>query len=288
MKNLNKIMLLLICSLIGTSCEKHTVEYNAVPKDDATTAQFQVHYMVPVVSGAVNTINRIELNNELLTNETAPLSVFNFLPSGSVGRFFTTNPGQVNLKLYKGVVTSMTQTYDQIFDLPPGKHNVIIHDFAKPPVILPNDAPYPKEITENTGTTAWIKFYNFLYETPGVPTLLKLQYQFQYIVDNDTGEKSEWANLGVPVAFGEGTSWSPVTVNKVDKISSGTARIDYRIRIIGTDGSDQGSLVVRNSVGNMVDYSDWWNGVIGRVYHHMLAGFRQSTPTAAVRSATAY
>lgn len=288
MKNLNKILFLLICALIGASCEKHIVEYKATPIDETSTAEFQLFYMVPVVSGAVNTINRIELNNGLLGNETAPLSVFNFVPSGSVGRFFTTKPGQVNLKLYKGVVTDLLQTYDQNFDLPAGKHNVVVHDFQKPPVILSNDIPYPKITTENTGTTAWIKFYNFLYETEGVPTSLKLQYQFQYTVDNETGEKSEWANLGDPVSFGEGTGWEPVTVNKTVEISSGSARVDYRIRMIGSDGSDQGSLVIRNASGNMVDYADWWTASIGRVYHHMLAGFRQASPTAAVRQSTAY
>lgn len=288
MKKLNKILLFLICAFIGVSCEKHVVEYKATPIDEATTAEFQLFYMVPVVSGAANTINRVELNDELLSNETAPISVFNFVPSGAVGRFFAATPGQVNLKMYKGVITDMLQTYDQNFDLPAGKHNVVVHDFEKPPVILSNSEPYPKVTTENTGTTAWVRFYNFLYETSGVPTSLKLQYQFQYTVDNETGEKSEWANLGNPVSFGEGTGWEPVTVNKTVEISSGTARVDYRIRIIGANGSDEGSLVIRNASGNMVDYNDFWNASVGRVYHHMLAGFRQASPGAAVRQATAY
>ncbi|MGO1243686.1 MAG: hypothetical protein ACTJHT_03285 [Sphingobacterium sp.] len=288
MKKLNKILLFLICSFIGVSCEKHVVEYKATPIDEATTAEFQLFYMVPVVSGASNTINRVELNDKLLSNETAPISVFNFVPSGAVGRFFATTPSQVNLKMYKGVITDLLQTYDQNFDLPAGKHNVVVHDFEKPPVILSNQEPYPKVTTENTGTTAWVRFYNFLYETSGVPTSLKLQYQFQYTVNNETGEKSEWANLGNPVSFGEGTGWEPVTVNKTVEISSGTARIDYRIRMVGANGSDEGSLVIRNTSGNMIDYNDFWNASIGRVYHHMLAGFRQGSPGAAVRQATAY
>src|SRR5690606_2393375 len=185
--------------------------------------------------------------------------------------------GQINLKLYKGVVTDMVKAYDQNFEIPTGKNSVVVHDFDQPPIILSNDAPYPKETTENTGTTAWIKFYNFLYETSGVPTSLKLQYQFQYVLDNETGEKSEWANLGEAVSFGEMTAWSPVTVNKTVEISSGTARIDYRIRMIGADGSDQGSLIITNAAGNLVEFADWWNAAIGRVYHHMLAGYRQST-----------
>ncbi|WP_270088711.1 hypothetical protein [Sphingobacterium sp. SYP-B4668] len=285
MKNLNKLLLILTCVLFSTACEKHVVEYKATLVDDETTAQFQIFYMVPLTTGTANNINKVELNGELLTNETTPLSTYNFIPSGAVGRFFTTKPGAVSLKLYRGAVNSLTLAYDQSFDLPAGKYNLVVHDFNKPPVIIKNETPYPKVTTEFTGTTAWVKFSNFLYETTGVPTSLKLQYQFQYIVDNTTNQKSDWANLGPPVAFGEATGWEPVTVNKTVEISSGSARIDYRIRLIGADGSDQGSLKVRNSAGNMIDYADWWNANIGRIYLHTLAGFRAATPIASVRSA---
>ncbi|WP_164111003.1 MULTISPECIES: hypothetical protein [Sphingobacterium] len=162
-----------------------------------------------------------------------------------------------------------------------------MHDFNKPPFLIRHETPYPSVTTEFTGKTAWVRFANFLYESAGAPTSLKLQYQFQYVVDNETGEKSPWANIGKPVAFGEVTGWEPVTVNKTVEISSGTARIDYRIRLIGSDGSDQGSLIVRNSAGKMVDYSDWWNAAIGRVYMHTLAGNRVATPIASVKQGTA-
>jgi len=287
MKRLNNFIVLLLCTWLSAGCEKHVVEYAATPIDDATTAQFQLHYLVPVTSGTANNINRVELNGELLTNETAPLVTYNMIPGGTVGKFFATAAGTVNLKLYKGPASDLTLVYDRDFELPAGRHNIVVHDFDQPPVIIENQTPYPKVTTEHTGTTAWVKFYNFLYETPGEPTSLKLQYQFQYTVDNATGEKSEWADLGEPVAFGEATGWEPVTVNKTVEISAGTARIDYRIRMIGEDGSDQGSLVVQNSAGNMVDYSDWWNAAIGRVYHHLFAGCRAATPTSGVRLVTA-
>ncbi|MFC3200111.1 hypothetical protein ACFOET_20995 [Parapedobacter deserti] len=287
MKTLDKLILALICTFLCTACEKNVVEYPATPISDETTAQFQLHYMVPVTSGTVNNINKVELNGALLANETAPLATYNFIPSGAVGKFYATNPGTVNLKLYRGPASSLTLAYDRDFDLPAGKYNVIVHDFDMPPVIVKNEVPYPTVVTEHTGTTAWVKFYNFLYETPGVPTPLRLQYQFQYITDNETGEKSEWADLGNAVSFGEATGWEPVTVNKTVEISAGTARIDYRIRLIGEDGSDQGSLIVQNAAGNIVNYSDWWNAAIGRVYHHMLAGYRVATPTSSVRVATA-
>ncbi|WP_313267677.1 hypothetical protein [Sphingobacterium sp.] len=287
MKNLHKFLITLLGLLLFSACKKNVVEYQATPIDDGATAQFQLHYMVPVATGAANNINKVELNGKLLVNQTTPLVVYNFLPSGSVGRFFAAEPGKVNLKLYKGATDNLVLVYDQTFDLPAGKSNVVVHDFNKPPVVIVNEVPYPKTTTENTGTTAWVKFYNFLYESANTPTSLKLQYQYQYTVNNETGQKSEWANVGKPVSFGEATGWEPVTVNKTVIISAGTARIDYRARLIGADGSDQGSLVVRNSTGSMVDYTDWWTAQIGRVYHHMLAGFRTATPIAGVKQATA-
>lgn len=287
MKKLNKLLLVIINILLFTACEKDVVEYDAVLVDESSTAQFQIYYMVPVAAGAANNINLIELNGKMLTNSTTPLNTYNFVPSGAVSKFFTTTPGRVNLKLHRGAVNNMTLAYDQEFDLPAGRYNVVIHDFSKPPILINHVSPYPSITTEFTGTTAWVKFSNFLYETSGVPTPLKIQYQFQYTVDNATAQKSDWLNLGQPVSFGESTGWEPVTVNKTVEISSGVARIDYRIRLIGADGSDQGSLMVRNSAGNTVAYSDWWNATIGRVYHHNLAGFRSAVPIASVRQFTA-
>lgn len=282
MKYLNKLMLLLVCTVFA-GCEKHVIQYRGEQISDETVAQFQIHYMVPTTAGATNNINRVELNGKMLSNETTPLVTYNFLPSGSVGRFFATEPGKQSIKLYRGAVNDLTLVYERDFDLPAGKYNVIVHDFDAPPIIIKQEVPYPKVITEHTGATAWVKFYNVLYEEPGVPTPLTLQYQYQYTVDNATAEKSEWLNLGQPVSFGEATGWEPVPVNKTVEVSAGTARIDYRIRVIGSDGSDQGSLMVRNASGNMVEYSDWWNATIGRVVHHMYAGYRTTTPIAGVR-----
>lgn len=286
MKTLTNIILVFLGIILFSACEKNVVEYDAELIDESTTAQFQIYYMVPIITGTANNINRVELNNQLLTNETTPLSTYNFIPSGAVSKFFTTKPGSVNLKLHRGAVTNLTLAYDQTFDLPAGRYNLVIHDFDKPPILVNHDIPLPSVTTEFTGTTAWIKFSNFLYESTGVPTTSKIQYQFQYVLDNVTGEKSDWNNLGQPVAFGESTGWEPVTVNKLVEISAGTARIDYRIRVIGADGSDQGSLIVRNGAGNMVNYADWWNAQIGRVYHHNLAGYRTITPIASVRQFT--
>ncbi|MFB5945314.1 hypothetical protein [Albibacterium profundi] len=275
MKKIFKILAIVMVLAVQSSCEKHVVELDAEPISDETT-QIQLFYMVPLASGTANSINKVELNGKLLTNETTPLNTFNFLPSGAVNKFFATETGSVNLKLYRGAVTDMTLAYDKDVNLLPGKQALFIHDFDEPPVILPHPMPMPSVTTENTATTAWVRFINLMYESAGVPTDLTIQYQWQYTTDNETGAKSEWFDLGEPVAFGEATGWEPVTVNKTVEQSSGSARIDYRIRLIGADGSDQGSLQIRNSAGNMVDYSDWWNAFIGRAYNHVFAGYRDA------------
>jgi hypothetical protein len=113
----------------------------------------------------------------------------------------------------------------------------------------------------DTDTIGYIKFYNLLFETPGVPnTTVKLQYQYRYImhpiytmedeakglipegnkIGDTTGDtkKSKWANLGEPVGFGETTGWIRVPVKKTGYIvgattGTGRANIDYRILVVG-------------------------------------------------------
>lgn len=288
MKNIVKLLsLFFMLVTLGTACEKHVVEYDSrdLPND---VAEFQLHYFVPVVTGAANNITKVEVNNQLYANNTTPLAPYNALPSGGIGLFFTAPSGVTNIKLYKGANQDLV--YDQNVTLQPGKQNVFVYDFEKPPVAINNGYPYEKIITDSTGTFAWVKFYNFLFETAGVTTPLKLQYQYQYNMDpgpltTHTNQKSDWINAGNPVSFGEATDWVQIPVIKhADRdVTAGTERIDYRIRVIGENGEDLGPLQVRNSAGNMVDYADFWNATIGRRMHHIFGGYRAATPISSVR-----
>ncbi len=292
MKNIVKsLSLFFILATLSTACKKNVIEYDSdnLPKD---AAEFQLHYFVPVVTGAANNIVRVEINNKLYANNTTPLTPYNALPSATVGLFFTAPSGVTNIKLYQGANEDLV--FDQNVTLTPGKQNVFVYDFAKPPVVIDNGYPYNKITTDSTGTFAWVKFYNFLFETSGVTTPLKLQYQYQYIMDpgpatTHTNQKSEWINLGKPVAFGESTGWELVPVIKhADRLlTQGIERIDYRILVIGDNGQDLGLLQVRNSTGSMVNYADFWNATIGRRYHHIFAGYRAATPISSVRQFTA-
>ena len=102
----------------------------------------------------------------------------------------------------------------------------------------------------------------------------------------ETGEKSDWLNIGQPVGFGETTGWQPVIVKKSVELSSGYARLDYRIKVIDANGKDVGNLQIFSG-NKYVDYSDYWTAYIGRRYHHILAGLRTAAPTSSVRQFTA-
>ena len=55
--------------------------------------------------------------------------------------------------------------------------------------------------------------------------------------------------------------------------SSGYARIDYR----ALDAATGKVLQYMKSNGSMANYSDYWNGYIGRRYLHIMAGTRTAT-----------
>ncbi|MFV0592087.1 MAG: hypothetical protein ACK5M7_11945 [Draconibacterium sp.] len=272
MKIIKNISLILMV-ILAISCEKHEIEYDTKSIDGM--AEFQLHYFVPVTATSSNYIYRIEINNELYANSKGPLNTYNAVPNGSVGRFFTVEPGEVNIKLYKG--TSEELVYDRTTTLTEGKQNVFIYDFEEDPIVFDNGYPYTPNVTEDTDSTTYVKFYNFMFETEGEPTDLKLQYQY---IDPNNGDL---INIGEPVAFGETTGWQPVKIIKTVNNSSGYARVYYRIKVIDNNGSVVGDLQLYNSSSNYVSYSDYWTGYIGRRVHHVMAGFRSAQPRASVR-----
>lgn len=276
MKILKYISLVLGIAILA-SCEKNEVEYMTTSIQNK--AEFQLHYYAPVNATSSNYIYRVEVNNEVVANQTAPLSTYNVIPNGSVGRFYTVNPGSVNIKLYQG--TDETLVYDKDVTLNTGKQNIFVYDLNKEPIVFDNGYPYAANLTEDTDSTCYVKFYHMLYETEGVPCNLKLQYQY---VEPRT---KELVNIGNPVSFGETTGWQPVKIVKSVLISEGYARVDYKIKVVDASGAIVGDLQLWNSSSKYVSYSDYWNGYIGRRYHHVIAGMRSAKPTAAVRQFTA-
>jgi hypothetical protein len=278
----------------AVSCEKNVVKYDAAPANGL--AEFQLHYFVPLVVNDTNYVYKIELDANVYENgatntagvysPSSMIPTYNAVPGGSTGRFYTTTVGAHNLKMY--VSKNFKPLYSQNVTLQEGKQNVFVYDYSKPPIVFNNNAPYPTETTQYTDSSAWVRFYNFMFETGTTPTTLKLQYQYRYVRNVATKDTSGWINLGTPLTFGQSTGWERIPVIKTTELSQGSASVYYRIRLIGNDGSDQGSLQIINSSGKYVDYSDFWTATIGRVYHHVLSGWRaDKTSTVAVRQFTA-
>lgn len=280
MKFLKYINLFLAVVLI-VSCEENEIVYKGATTAPDDVAEFQLHYVVPVNGVSTNYIYKVEINDALFSNNTAPLSTYSAIPDGAVGRFFTVTPGNVNIKLYKG--TDATLVYNQNIALNKGKQNVFVHDFSKQPIVFDNGYPYESSSTTLAGDSiCFVKFYNFLYESDGVPCPLKLQYQY---LDSRT---NAYVNMGSPVSFGETTGWQPVKIVKSVPISGGYNKITYKIVVINNDGSVAGDLQLLNSSNKYVSYSDnTKTEYIGRRYHHTLAGIRTATPVASVREFTA-
>jgi hypothetical protein len=245
-------------------------------------AEFQLHYMAPVTSVSTNNITKVEINGQLYANPKAPLTTYNAIPSGSVGRFYTVDPGAVNIKLYQGTDGS-TLVYDKNVTLNTGKQNIFIHDFTKDPVVFDNGYPYTPVLTERTDSSAWIKFYNFLYETAALgPTTLKLQYQY---VDYRTQQP---VNIGKPVAFGESTGWELVTVVKDNLVSQGSRLMTFKIKTVDANGNIVGDLSIMGTGGTYAAYTNTFTMAIARRYHHIMAGYRAvASPNSSVRSFTA-
>lgn len=284
MKIIKYISLFLI-ALAAISCDKHEIEYMTTPVGN-DMAEVQLHYFVPVTAVADNNIYKVEIGGqEYVNNGAAVISTYNATPSGTVGRFYAVKAGDVNIKLYKG--SDMELVYDKNVTLATGKQNIFVYDFDKEPIVFDNGYPYNTNTTANTDSICWVKFYHFLYEKEGEYCPLKLQYQYQYIKDIKSGEKSEWINIGNPIGFGETTGWQPIRVIKSIFNSSGYARIDYKIKVQDENGEYTGDLQLWNSNGKYISYSDYWNGYIGRRYHHIIKGMRSAKPIASVSQFTA-
>jgi hypothetical protein len=289
MKILKNLVWILLAACVF-SCEMNEIEYNAAPV--AGTAEFQLHYIVPTVTSlATNDINRVEINGQVYANATAPLTPYSAVPKGTAGAFYTAEPGNVNIKMYQGT-DGTNLVYDQNVTLVAGKQNIFVHSFTQPPVVIDNGFPYENAVTLDTDTTSYVKFYNFLYESAGVPTTLRLQYQYIFtrIHFNEKGEKDDKVtkdtlNVGSPVAFGETTGWQPVKVFKEVYNAQGSARLDYLIQVVDANGNITGRLQARTVGGStLVNYADFWTATVGRNVHHIFSGVRTAAPGSAVRT----
>jgi hypothetical protein len=261
MKIVKYLSTLFAIALIFSSCKKE-IEFEMDYLTDQ--AQFQIHYMVPVTSGATTeALTRIDINGQNVTNGQYSIATYNAQPSTYSGLYYVGKAGTNNIKLYKKVDGADVEVYNRDIALKSGQQNVVIYDFNQDPLIYTLDLPsHLDDLSYDTDTIGYIKFYNLMFETPGVPnTTVKLQYQYRYTlhpiytmeddwkglipegkkIGDATGDatKSKWANLGQPVGFGETTGWVRIPVKKTGYIvsaagsGSGRPTIEYRMLVEG-------------------------------------------------------
>ena len=264
-----KYLSLALVALFAASCEEHVVEYKT---QEAKGAFVQIHYFVPLVAKSANYIYKMELDDKAYVNNGAALiATYDAVPSGSVGRWYSVPAGEdFSIKLYQS--SAMNEVYSNTIPaLKKGvKYNIFVYSFNEAPIVFEH-GEYTTHVTEDTGTSCWIKFYNFIFETgEDDPTDIVVQYQYQYTMDWETGTKSEWLNMGNAVAFGETTGWVEMPAIKQYFNSSGYARIDYR----AVDTTTGEVLQYMNEDGEMQTFSDYWTAYIGRRYNHVMAGTR--------------
>ena len=172
--------------------------------------------------------------------------------------------------------------YDQTTEetLEAGKHyQVVIHNLSGAPKAIEFDEiPSMKDVTQTwadgtvdvIGEGSFVKFVNFLYESPGVPYPGKLQVYFK---NAETGAFD--IKVGEPFGFGEACKWAVYPFKKSIYNSSGYARGDYNFHVIDANGADLGVMQYKRANGAMADWTDYWSTYyVGRAYTHFLLGYR--------------
>lgn len=161
------------------------------------------------------------------------------------------------------------------------RYQVVIHDLAKDPVAIEMDEiPAMGEVKQEFGDVTDIigegfnsKFYNFLYESEGVPYPYKLQafYKNQTTGDFDVPG-------GEPFGFGEACKWKTIPMKKSTYNSSGYARMDYTFHVIDANGNDLGQLQYVKANGTSGAFTDYWSSYyVGRAYTHFVIGVRDGS-----------
>jgi hypothetical protein len=294
------ISIVFIAIIALSSCEKHELKYDATIVDE-TKVMVQIHFFVPIQGGSDNAITQVQINDIPVTLNN--LNPYNGIPNGATGKFFTTDAGNVNIKLFRGNATAgYNKIYDQSVNLEGAKfYNLVVHNFNTPPTVIDAQYPYPKytgpiPLTPEPGSDedigiAFARFLNFYYDADTTPLCkngdkLQLQYVYTTTGGGDAGwtpyaPETDTFALGEPVGFGEATEWTPVIIKKNYHNSAGYTVPRCMIRLIKADGTKQWIPYVNASNVPTVYTSVVWTPIssgtyseiyIGRYYYKILGG----------------
>ena len=319
-----KYLSIALVALGFASCEKHEIQYKTEPLA-ADRAMVQIHYMVPMTANANKSIYKMEIDGVTIVNNNAALMA-NYGTAPGNCKYYSVKNGDVNLKLFYGFwedrlpkeepdgkAEFYTDDYDKmekVYDvtlsgLQAGKkYQVFVHSFDEAPVLISDqfnifDSASEENMTQNTAEHHFMNFYNFMYETEGVPYEGAIQYQYKYVEDWEANTaygklskeeqatawdgKSEWLNVGDPVEFGQSTGWIKMPIVKQYFNDAAYAKVEARIVKAGEFDADGNPvyLEIVNSKGVFGKYSATPTFYVGRHEMAIMSGFRADKSSAA-------
>ena len=274
MKYFKYLTLCALVSLLASSCEKKTVDFHWEEVNNKVF--FQVYYMSLVKSTAANNISYVTVNGVEYKNleGSSLIAPYNFVPSGSVGSFYTGDPGVYSIMLetenngvrdtvYQGMTEVALEAGKQyqivVYDNTPGvaPH---VHEYGTPPIYNEVDS---------TGNTrfASARLYNYLWDAPGKPTEARLFFDIRR---KSNGEiYATYPDDGVGIAFGEATDYF-TTILWEDQIlaTSGYIYVRQDIRAVWPVGSE----LYPEGHEEILLKNDYWTTYMGRSYHYFYHG----------------
>lgn len=270
MKYINYLVLSLLAVLTVSSCSQDEPELNWKDADTNQT-YVQVYYMSLVANNSANNIKYITINGvEYSYDHQAMITPYNFSPSYVVGSAYATNPGKCTVKLEteSGNETdgyTRTTVYEGTTkeDLIPGEiHQVIVwdnenqsapivHEFGTPTVYNNYDETY-------NCTWASARFYNFMFDAPGVPTEARLYFDLRE--ESNGPIYASYPEGGL--AFGEATDYFDTYLDPEQmKSANRYVQIRHDVRAVWPDGREE--ILLKN---------DYWSTYVGRSYHYFYHG----------------
>lgn len=280
MKSIKYFTLVILAFVTLSSCSKHKLLLHTEDVPEGS-AEFQIFNDLAVRSGeaAANTTMYCVVlgTNDTLAYGSYPLNARNVIPSGGTTRFFVRKPGVYQLrgwKSYDNAKAGLDPDYETTITLTAGKQMVHIYNWLDDALVMDYDYPFIRADRPNSTEFIYFNFINVFEEGSTTdyaamrPTTKRLQYQMRLNNLNWDGMplgRTEWQDIGEPVAFGEMTGYSPVVIpNNGQGFSGGIA-----IGAVGYWACTVYTRILDADTGLPIVGEDYWSGIrLGRFLIH--------------------
>ena len=257
-------------AMVASSCEQDEPElgwYDA----DMSQAFVQVYYMSLVANSSAENIKYITINGvEYTYNHQAMITPYNFAPSYIVGSAYATEPGRCTVKLEtesgsESAGYTRTVVYEGTTEeaLTAGEiHQVIVWDNENQsaPIVHKFGTPTVYNDYDETGNCTWAsaRFYNFMFDEPGVPTTARLYFDLREYSNGPIYASYPEGGL----AFGEATDYFDTYLDPAQMLgASRYVYVRHDVRAVWPDGTEE--ILLKN---------DYWTTYVGKSYHYFYYG----------------